>query len=1357
MTDFSSRLEALSPQRRAILVQQLAQRRAAAAGRTARQVPRRPEGMDRLPLSALQERLWVMDQVDPDILTAYNVPAAYRLRGAVDVELLRRSMSRIVRRHEALRTTFADEDGVPYQVIHPPFELELPVEDLTGMDPRQRAAEATRRAGDLSRQRFDLRHGPLIQAVLYRLGAEDHLLVVPIHHICADGWSVGVFVAELAELYAAGRAGREPVLPELPLQYADFTVWQQHILQQDRTAQKLAYWERRLAGAASLDLPTDRPRPATPSVRGRGLTHHIGADIVDPLRELAQSTGATLFMVLTSALQVVLARYTGQHDMVVGTATAGRDRPELEPLIGLFTNLVALRTDLSGNPTLAEVLTRVKETTLDAFDNQDAPYDRVAQRVQAGRDLTRNPLFPVAMDLQRADTLTFELPGVAAEMVSVPQGTARFDIAINAFEGADGVTLWFEYSTDLFDEPRMRRLLGHFERVLTAFGKDPSVRMADLPLLSDVEQARLLEWALGKDIPFRTEPVHALIAEQAARTPDAAAVVYSGQSLSYAELDRRAGLLARHLRRLGTRHEDIVAVGLDRSLDQIIALVGVLKAGAAFVPLDRDDPPERSRYVLEDTGARLVLTSSALLDRLPDVDGRTVVCLDQAWPELEALADEPLQEWASADSLVYVLYTSGSTGKPKGVLIEHGGLSNFITYLTNLFDLGPADRLLQSTSLVFDLAEGEIFTGLAVGATLVLVPHETSISPTGLAELMRRERVTYIGTPPAMLSLMDPEGYPDLRYLLVGGEAFSGELVNKWNLPGRRFVNGYGPTEITIGATFYICEHKTWTGSPPIGRTQPNRWNYLVDRWNNLVPIGVPGELLSGGPGIARGYLNRPELTAEKFVDDPFRPGERVYRTGDLGMWTEDGYIQFLGRVDSQVQLRGVRIEPGEVESEILTHPGVAQAAVTMREDTPGGKRLVAYLVPADPRRPPTDLRDYLIRRLPIYLVPAAFVPMESLPLLSNGKVDRKALPAPEQAVQRRYVAPRTGTERRLAEAFGEVLGADRVGAEDDFFALGGNSLQATRVVVRVRRAVGVELSVREFFTSSSVADLARVVDRLRAEQPRHGGSALVPITPDGDRPALFCVPNISGSAYSYRGLGQLLAPEHPLFAFQAPGLDSDEPALDRVEELARVYTAAMREQQPAGPYHLVGYSAGGMIALEMALQLVDAGQRVAALTLVDTEPPVAGEPPSPADLLQLFAANLAGALDRPEVPQLDPAIAALPEPAMLDRLLAELRAADLLPADVGADFLARRLRVFTATARAIWRYAPARAFPGRLDLVRAAETASSQGTWAGLAAAVREQVVPGTHFSMWAEPNLPLLAGAIRDCLARAASEVPG
>jgi amino acid adenylation domain-containing protein len=1307
------------------------------------------------PLSFAQEQLWFLDQMDPGRST-YNLPLALHLSGPLDVEALRAAVTALIRRHETLRTTIDERDGVPVQVVAPepvddrPLPVEEappgPGEDVTAVIRRLTTAE--------SGAAFDLRHGPLLRPRLFRIDADEHLLTLYTHHIVSDGASLVIIGRDLAQLYWAAVGGTAPDLPELPIQYADYAAWQRGKFTGDGLEAELAHWAGVLAGAAVLDLPTDRPRPAVPSFRGDMVTLDLGGGLLDRLRALSRARRATLYMILLAAFDVVMCRYTGQEDVVVGTATAGRDLPELEGLVGFFTNMVVLRTDLSGDPTFAELLDRVKRVTLDAYAHQELPFEKVVGRVVTHRDPSRNPLFQVAIGLLAAEPESTEdaAEGSPLTMAALTRGSggSRFDIAINMEEIGDALRIMVEYATDLFDRSRIERMIGHFERVLGAAAADPTLRVSQLPLLTDDELGQVLHEWQGPRVEVREVPIHQLIAERAAAAPAAVAAVCAGEELSYAELDRRSGLLARYLRSRGVGREDVVGVALDRGVEVPVALLGVLRAGGAFLAVDPAHPASRVDYMLRDAGVRLVVTRTALVGGLPAAEDRELVRLDEVWPAAVGLAAEPLPELADAGSAAYVLYTSGSTGRPKGVVIEHRGLCTFTTWMSGVFGIGPGSRMLQFASLVFDLAEGEIFTALTRGATLVLVPEEITLSPPALSALIREQRCTYVGAAPAMLGLVDADGHPELRGVLVGGEAFSGDLVNRWNTPGRTFVNGYGPTEVTIGCCYYVCDHITWRSSPPIGRAMPNRTAYLVDRWDNPVPVGVPGELIVGGDGLARGYLGQPELTEQRFVPDPFAPGGRVYRTGDLAVWTEQGQIQFLGRIDTQVKLRGQRIELEEIEAVLAAHPRVTHAVVALREGAAGGKRLVGYVV-ADGGGPPAldELREHLGRELPAYMVPAAFVLLDEVPLAPTGKVDRSALPDPDAIAQSStvdtYRAPRGATEETIAGVFATVLGRPRVGAGDDFFSLGGSSLQVAAVISRVRELTGVTLPMRDVYTTPTVAAVAAALDAAVAGSTGPRGLVL-PLRAIGDRAPLFCVPHVFGSSLGYRGLLDHLPANRPLYALEAPGLDDDTPPIDRMPELAAAYLAALRKHRPHGPYVLTGHSMGGVVAWEMALQLRDAGEEVGLILVesnIDLRPPA-----SRSYIAQTYLDILAGVAERESVTLGE--VDELAEAEFLQRLFDAMGKAGIADDDLDLVTLRRRFGVFAANARALWAYDPDRALPGRIGLVRSSiASAVPEGMWRDLAPdGLDERVVSGDHYSIWSEPHLTGLGRTLADLL---------
>ncbi|MDY7086570.1 MAG: amino acid adenylation domain-containing protein, partial [Actinomycetota bacterium] len=776
----------------------------------------------------------------------------------------------------------------------------------------------------------------------------------------------------------------------------------------------------------------------------------------------------------------------GMSSCPVGVPMLGRVDPDLESVVGLFVNMVVLRTDVSGDPSYADLLGRVMDTSLDLYEHQEVPFNLVVERIAPERVPGRNPLFQVSMQLLGAANSggALDFPGVSATPIALASTGSRFDMAIDFVEVGDSLKAVVEYSTDLFDEWRIQALLGHIANVVRSAAADPTLRLSQLTLLDEAERSELLALGHGPEGTYQEVPLHVGLAEWARNTPDAEAVVCRGRSLTYGELDRRADRLARYLRQLGLRHGDVVAVVIDRDIDAYVAMVGVLKAGGAFAMMDPKVPAARLDFMIRDLQAPAVLTRSTLLDRLPESTGWATVQLDEDWKTIEQTpADEPMEEWTTQESLAYVLYTSGSTGTPKGVMIAHRAVSFFCEDYKRTFDFGPGDRLLQLPALNFDMSQGEIWTAFQSGATVIAVSPEDAQSPEALSALLRDQRVTYAGLPPAMQSVMEAEPYPDLRYIMGGAEVLPPDLVNKWNLPGRRYLNLYGPTECAIGQTSYEVEHIEWKTPPPIGRPQLNRQVYIVDRWNNLVPKGVNGELLIGGAegGLARGYLNQPELTAEKFIVDPFDPKSTVYRSGDLTRWSERGYIEFLGRIDNQVKLRGLRIELGEIETAIQSYPGVARAVVLMRPDRRGENRLVGYYTSVGTQVPVDDLRKHLAESLPEYMVPTGWQPLEKFPMNNDGwKINRNALGDPvEDEAGRDLVAPSTATEVEVARCFAEVLGAGEVGAQDSLFDIGGNSLQALRVVSRLNKTFKIRISVRALYGNATVAAVAAAVDEL--------------------------------------------------------------------------------------------------------------------------------------------------------------------------------------------------------------------------------------------------------------------------------------
>ncbi|WP_281174023.1 non-ribosomal peptide synthetase [Andreprevotia chitinilytica] len=1071
------------------------------------------------PLSFAQQRLWFLDQFDPGS-ASYNIPAALHLQGALDAEALRQAFEHLIGRHEALRTHFAQQDSIPVQVVTAANRFALPLLDLTSLPTTERADAAATALRDEANRPFDLATGPLIRAGLIRLADDEHLLYYTLHHIVADGWSMGVLLDELTQLYQAQRTQQPAQLRSLPIQYADFAAWQRQWLTGAVLQDQLDYWQEALQGSpALLTLPTDRPRPTVQTYAGASHVADLPAASRIALFALSQQHGCTPFMALTAAFNVLLSRYSGQIDLCLGTPIANRNRAETEGLIGFFVNTLVLRSHIDPQASFTELLQQVRTMTLAAYDHQDLPFEQLVEALNPVRDTSYTPLFQVMLVLQNQPAPSLQLPDLNLEFVSIDATAAKFDLTLNVIEQGEHWTLQWEYNTDLFDAATIARMAGHFGVLLEGIATDPTCQVSALPWLSETESRQLLvDWNATTVAYPQDQAIHRLFEQHAAKTPDQIALVFEDQQLSYGELDARANQLAHYLRSQGVGPDVLVGLCLERSLDLVIGLLAVLKAGGAYLPLDPDYPVERLSYMLADAKPQLVLTPSAhravLVGHAIDL-----CCLDESaalfasYPTTNP--DLPIQP----QQLAYVIYTSGSTGRPKGVGVPHAGILNRLQWMQAEYALTAADHVLQKTPFSFDVSVWEFFWPLAYGARLVLAKPDGHKDPAYLARLIDVAAITTLHFVPPMLEVFlasaDTQHCRTLRQVMCSGQALPLELQRRFHtaLPGVALHNLYGPTEASVDVTYWPCQPDTPLSCVPIGRPIANIQIYLLDANLQPVPVGVTGELYIAGVGLARGYLNRPELTAETFIPNPYgEPGARMYRSGDLARYLPDGNIEYLGRIDHQVKVRGFRIELGEIETALATLPALRDAVVLARNDD-GDTRLVAYLVPhAGQTLPETPaLRDHLLRSLPEYMVPAHFVVLDQLPLTSNGKVDRKALPAPERnRDETAFVAPRNETEAQLAAIWAEVLKLDRVGVHDNFFELGGHSLLAVALVNRIRQA-GLGTDVRAVFTHPTVAGLALAL---------HGGSAqvtappnLIPAGCDAITPAMLPLVDLSADA----------------------------------------------------------------------------------------------------------------------------------------------------------------------------------------------------------------------------------------------------
>lgn len=1096
MSDISKRIANLSPEKLARLQKKLKQKVGDRSSPDQQRLSARASGGPS-PLSFGQERLWFVDQLQPNS-PAYNIPAIFPLFGPVSPDVLERCIVEIVRRHEILRTTFTVSDGRPVQVVHPARPVSLVIVDLSHLGVAERDAELQLQVATEIRRPFDLATGPVLRTTLVRLTPRQdqpsHLLVCVMHHVASDAWSLNLFLDELTSLYDAYGAGRPSPLPELPIQYADFAIWQRETLKGPRLEGLLSHWTEKLKGAPRfLKLPTDHPRPPSPSHRGAVHTFTIPAELYAEVRALSERAHTTLFMTTLAAFDVLLSFYTGMDDLVVGTPIANRGRAELERMIGFFLNTLALRARIPGDATFLDLLAQVRAETLDAYGHQDLPFDMLVEAIKPERSLSVHPIFQVMFVMQSA--LPSRGPSAAGEDAFdpnvVPTGMSRFDLTLSLVEGAGRITGSIEYSTDLFEAGTIRRMGEHYRNLLEQITRSPSARLSELSILTPVELVLVRKWNDTAANLEHAECIHHLIEQQARAIPDAIGVDFEGQELTYGELNARANQVAHHLRARGVGPEVLVGIFIERSIEMIIGLLGVLKAGGAYVPLDPTYPADRLQFMLADTGISILLTHWPCEDRLPSREVRAIY-LDRDW---EIIARSPRHDPESGvrpDHPAYVIYTSGSSGRPKGVVVPHRGACNAGEVEFRLYRTSPRDRVLQFASLNFDASVFELLMWMRGGSTLQLVSADLIRSGPDFAQFLEKKKVTVLPSPPSALAALPVAELPTLRLILVMGEDCPPDLVARWrHVP--EFFNCYGPTECSMWmvGTFLRPDRPVTIGRP-IANTQA----HLLDRYLRAVPVGVPGELYIGGVCVTRGYLKRPDLTAERFVPDPFsdKPGARMYRTGDLAAYTPDGEIQFLGRIDNQIKIRAFRVELSEIEAALAQCPGVKEAVVIVRDDLPAGRGIVGYVISAQQPAPSTtELRKFLSERLPDYMVPAAFVVLDAFPLTQAGKADRRALPAPEierPDLDASFLAPTSPEEKIIAGIWSRVLGLPHIGVNDNFFDLGGHSLLAAQIISRMREAFQLDMPIRYIFEHATIGALGSIVE---AELQKVGRKAEAP------------------------------------------------------------------------------------------------------------------------------------------------------------------------------------------------------------------------------------------------------------------------
>lgn len=1327
-----------------------------------REKARRPKTF---PLSFAQQRLWFLDKLQPNS-AAYNVPTVVRLSGPIQLEPFKQALDLVVMRHESLRTTFEGNDDSPAQKINAPSSVEFKVLDFSGLPEAERKFQTDRVTADEIRRPFDLAEDLMIRATLVRQAPDEHILILVTHHVASDEWSLRILFREWAAYYEGICEGREVTLPELPIQYADFAQWQRDWLASNEYKAQLEFWSQRLKAAPVLQLPTDRPRPAEQTFNGALFGRFLSRELVERLKRFSRQERCTFFMTLVAAFKVLMYRYTQQEDLIVGCPIAGRNRLETEPLVGFFVNTLAVRTSLAGDPAFRTVLKLVRENTLGAYANQDIPFDKLVEELQPQRSPTHMPFVQVVFSLNNEFVEEQIFPGIRSEEIEVDTLTSKFDLTVISKDTPQGLNIVIEYNTDLFDEARISRLLGHYEQLLESILAKPDETVSRLEILTTPERKQLVQdWnATATEYP-RATTVHEVFEAQAVKAPNAVALQYDERSITYGELSARSSQLARYLVKNGAGPNGLVGVYMERSIDMIAAFLGILKAGSAYVPLDLGYPKERLEFMISDSKMPLLLTQASLQKDLPG-GGVKVVALDAEWKRIQQESQEIPRVDANAESLAYVTYTSGSTGQPKGVAVPHRGITRLVLE-TDYVALKSTDRIAQASNASFDAATFEIWGALLNGARAVGISKEVALSPSDFTETLRKERITTLFLTTALFNQLArevPDAFKSLDTVMFGGEAVDPKWVRAVleGAPPKRLLHVYGPTENTTFSTWHQVQEVKDELPVPIGRPIANSSVYILSRGMQPMPIGVPGEVYVGGDGLAQGYWQRPELTAEKFVPNPFsdEAGAKLYKTGDIGRFDRDGNVEFVGRIDHQIKLRGFRIELGEIESLLARHPQVNSTVAMLREDMPGDKRLVAYVIPKGAAPSAGDLKTFLKAQLPEYMVPSAFVVMEQFPLTPNEKVDRKALPAPEQNrldLNRTLLGPRDAVEQQLTKIWEKVLGVQPIGVTDNFFELGGHSLLAVRVFTQIEKTLGKKLPLATLFRAPTIEEIARVV---RDDNQTKSWSTIVDIQPKGSKPPFFWIHTLGGDGgggfFYYRKLAELLGPDQPSFGIRSP----QEP-FTRIEEMARFYVKEIRKFQPEGPYYLGGFCFGGNVAYEMAQQLTAAGEKIGLLVMLESSPPnICHKQSWSATAAKYSLENIVENVKDFVNVSHDEKMAMLKTKSK--RLTQKLKKR-IAPAQESTPVALNQIldlstypEGYVTYAETHWEalthYHP-QPYTGEITLFRAKKQGLSNFThtlgWDTLAEeGVQVTVVPGTHESMLQEPNVQIVAAKLRALL---------
>lgn len=1200
----------LTPEERAVLERRLLEKRSHASIET---IPRLPRDQSPLPLSFAQEQLWLIEQLEPGT-SLYNVSRAFRLTGPLAEEALHDALDTIVTRHEVIRTTYDAPEGSPVQLIHPPCPVDWAKIDLSSLAEEQRDNGARHRAIEEAHRPFDLSSDVMLRARLFRLATNDHVLALVMHHIATDGWSIDLLLHDLSVLYNAKVNEERPELPELPIQYADYALWQREHLQGSAIERDLEYWKRQLDGVAHLSLPTDRTRSTESDYKGDSVSASLPTSVADQLKRLGHEENATLFMALLAVLMIFLRRYSEQDDICVGAPIAGRTRLDQENLIGFFVNMLVLRQDLSGDPTFRNLLRSVRDTCLDAYEHQELPFERIVSELQPSRVRNQTPLFQVTLAVQHGDPHSPQFAGLTSERVPISVEMSKFDLSISARESTKGLAVSMAYATALFDRSTAEQMLQHLCHLGEAIAEQPDASIDSIPLFVDHETQERMTALNRTDRPYpRESTIQQEFENQVEQSPDAIAVVFENRRMTFRELDQQSNQLAQLLHREGVQAESLVGVHMERSPEMIVSFLAILKAGAAYVPLDPHQPADRLRQMIEESQPKCVLSRSGIFSAFPS-ETVPILVLDELQASNAQERDaEPPHVDVAANGLAYVMFTSGSTGRPKGVEVTHRGVLRLVKNI-DYVNLTDRTHILQLASPAFDASTFEIWGALLNGGQCVLSPEQIP-SASELGRLLREFRIDTLWLTATWFNAIvdeDPTVLSTVRQLLIGGEALSVPHVVKALriLKDTSLLNGYGPTE---GTTFTCCyripaDFDPGVSSVPIGRPIANTSVHILDSHARPTPAGVPGELCIGGDGLARGYLGDPDLTAERFIPNPFtdRSGDRLYRTGDRVRLLPSDDIEYLGRLDRQLKIRGFCIEPGEVEHVLKQHPDVRDVRVVLHESQPGSSALAAYVIPT--REVPIavdSLKAYVSRRLPEYMVPASYVPLQEFPLTPTGKTDFQALrklPGDAQEDVSRSAKPCTAIEARMREIWIQLLKSKNIGIDNSFFELGGHSLLAVRLIARIEKTFGCSLPLSVLFDYPTIEALSQVVEE---RNPLLHRSTVVRLQKGDGSPPFFCIPPAASSVNHFAQYVQALSPDIPFYGMQALGLEEGEVPQDSIEDMAARYIADMQAVQPNGPYYIGGRCLGAYIAFEMGLQLTESGEQVALLALLDpTGPP---------------------------------------------------------------------------------------------------------------------------------------------------------